>query len=66
MNEFKLKDLINTEAFAAPNWNGDLASLRGIWTPHCAGAMPSPCFSGTPKVAAAHHPRLADKGLLRA
>ena len=28
MNEFKLKDLINAEAFAAPNWNGDLASLR--------------------------------------
>ena len=28
MNEFKLKDLINAEAFAAPNWNGDLVSLR--------------------------------------
>ena len=28
MNEFKLKDLINVEAFAAPNWGGDLASLR--------------------------------------
>ncbi len=28
MNEFKLKDLINAEAFAAPNWGGDLASLR--------------------------------------
>ena len=28
MNEFKLKDLINAEAFAVPNWGGDLASLR--------------------------------------
>ena len=28
MNEFKLKDLINVEAFAAPNWGGDLTSLR--------------------------------------
>ena len=29
MNEFKLKDLINVEAFAAPNWGGDLASAGG-------------------------------------
>ena len=28
MNEFKLKDLINAEAFAAPNWNGDLSDIK--------------------------------------
>lgn len=50
MNEFKLKDLINAEAFAAPNWNGDLASLRRIWTPSLRRAMPSPCFPERPRV----------------
>ena len=38
MNEFKLKDLINAEAFAAPNWNGDLASLREDLDPLIAPA----------------------------
>ena len=32
MNEFKLKDLINVEAFAAPNWGGDLASLTSNYS----------------------------------
>ena len=51
MNEFKLKDLINAEAFAAPNWNGDLASpAGGSGPPHLRRAMPSPCFPERPRV----------------
>ena len=65
MNEFKLKDLINTEAFAAPNWNGDLASLREDLDPLIAQGYAVTLFSGTPKGAAALTRDLADKGLLR-
>ena len=53
MNEFKLKDLINAEAFAAPNWNGDLISLREDLDPLIAQGYAVTLFSGTPKGAAA-------------
>ena len=53
MNEFKLKDLVNAEAFAAPNWNGDLASLREDLDPLLAQGYAITLFSGTPKGAAA-------------
>ena len=62
MNEFKLKDLINAEAFAAPNWNGDLASLREDLDPLIAQGYAITLFSGTPKGAAALTRDLADKG----
>ena len=62
MNEFKLKDLINAEAFAAPNWNGDLASLREDLDPLIAQGYAVTLFSGTPKGAAALTRDLADKG----
>ena len=62
MNEFKLKDLINAEAFAAPNWNGDLASLREDLDPLLARGYAITLFSGTPKGAAALTRDLADKG----
>ena len=48
MNEFKLKDLINAEAFAAPNWNGDLASLREDLDPLIAQGYAVTLFAGTP------------------
>ena len=53
MNEFKLKDLINAEAFAAPNWHGDLVSLRDDLDPLIAQGYAVTLFSGTPKGAAA-------------
>ena len=62
MNEFKLKDLINAEAFAAPNWNGDLASLREDLDPLIAQGYAITLFAGTPKGAAALTRDLADKG----
>ena len=62
MNEFKLKDLINAEAFAAPNWNGDLASLLEDLDPLLAQGYAITLFSGTPKGAAALTRDLADKG----
>ena len=62
MNEFKLKDLINAEAFAAPNWNGDLASLREGLDPLIAQGYAVTLFAGTPKGAAALTRDLADKG----
>ena len=62
MNEFKLKDLINAEAFAAPNWNGDLASLREDLDPLIAQGYAVTLFAGTPKGAAALTRDLADKG----
>ena len=62
MNEFKLKDLINAEAFAAPNWNGDLVSLREDLDPLIAQGYAVTLFSGTPKGAAALTRDLADKG----
>ena len=48
MYEFKLKDLINAEAFAAPNWNGDLASLREDLDPLIAQGYAVTLFAGTP------------------
>ena len=62
MNEFKLKDLINAEAFAAPNWGGDLASLREDLDPLVAQGYAVVLFAGTPKGAAALTRDLADKG----
>ena len=62
MNEFKLKDLINAEAFAAPNWNGDLVSLREDLDPLIAQGYAVTLFAGTPKGAAALTRDLADKG----
>ena len=62
MNEFKLKDLINAEAFAAPNWSGDLASLREDLDPLIAQGYAVTLFAGTPKGAAALTRDLADKG----
>ena len=62
MNEFKLKDLINVEAFAAPNWGGDLASLREDLDPVFAQGYAATLFSGTPKGAAALTRDLTDKG----
>ena len=62
MNEFKLKDLINVEAFAAPNWGGDLASLREDLDPLIAQGYAVTLFSGTPKGAAALTRDLTDKG----
>ena len=62
MNEFKLKDLINTEAFAAPNWGGDLASLREDLDPLVQQGYAVALFAGTPKGAAALTRDLADKG----
>ena len=65
MNEFKLKDLINAEAFAAPNWGGDLASLREDLDPLVEQGYAIALFAGTPKGAAALTRDLADKGLCR-
>ena len=62
MNEFKLKDLINAEAFAAPNWGGDLASLREDLDPLVQQGYAVALFAGTPKGAAALTRDLADKG----
>ena len=62
MNEFKLKDLINAEAFAAPNWGGDLASLREDLDPLVQQGYTVALFAGTPKGAAALTRDLADKG----
>ena len=62
MNEFKLKDLINVEAFAAPNWGGDLASLREDLDPLVQQGYAVALFAGTPKGAAALTRDLADKG----
>ena len=62
MNEFKLKDLINAEAFAAPNWGGDLASLREDLDPLLEQGYAVTLFAGTPKGAAALTRDLADKG----
>ena len=62
MNEFQLKDLINAEAFAAPNWGGDLASLREDLDPLIAKGYAVTLFAGTPKGAAALTRDLADKG----
>ena len=62
MNEFRLKDLINVEAFAAPNWGGDLASLREDLDPLIAQGYAVTLFSGTPKGAAALTRDLTDKG----
>ena len=62
MNEFQLKDLINAEAFAAPNWGGDLASLREDLDPLIAQGYAVTLFAGTPKGAAALTRDLADKG----
>ena len=62
MNEFKLKDLINAEAFAAPNWGGDLASLREDLDPLVQQGYAVTLFAGTPKSAAALTRDLADKG----
>ena len=62
MNEFKLKDLVNAEAFAAPNWGGDLASLREDLDPLVAQGYAVVLFAGTPKGAAALTRDLADKG----
>ena len=62
MNEFKLKDLINVEAFAAPNWGGDLTSLREDLDPLIAQGYAVTLFSGTPKGAAALTRDLTDKG----
>ena len=50
MNEFKLKDLINVEAFAAPNWGGDLASLREDLDPLIAQGYASPSSPAPPRV----------------
>ena len=62
MNEFQLKDLINAEAFAAPNWGGDMASLREDLDPLIAQGYAVTLFAGTPKGAAALTRDLADKG----
>ena len=62
MNEFRLKDLINVEAFAAPNWGGDLASLREDLDPLVEQGYAIALFAGTPKGAAALTRDLADKG----
>ena len=62
MNEFQLKDLINAEAFAAPNWGGDLASLREDLDPLIAQDYAVTLFAGTPKGVAALTRDLADKG----
>ena len=62
MNEFQLKALINAEAFAAPNWGGDMASLREDLDPLIAQEYAVTLFAGTPKGAAALTRDLADKG----
>ena len=62
MNEFQLKALINAEAFAAPNWGGDMASLREDLAPLIAQEYAVTLFAGTPKGAAALTRDLADKG----
>ena len=62
MNEFRLKDLINAEAYAAPNWNGELAALREDLDPLLSQGYAVALFAGTPKGAAALTRDLADKG----
>ncbi len=62
MNEFKLKDLINAEGYAAPNWGGDLASLREDLDPLIAQGYAVTLYAGTPKGTAALTRDLADKG----
>ena len=65
MNEFKLKDLVNAEAFAAPNWGGDLASLREDLDPLVAQGYAVVLFAGTPKGAAALTRDFCGQGLRR-
>ena len=62
MNEFKLKDLINAEAHAAPNWSGDLKTLAEDLDPLLEQGYAVALFAGTPKSAAALTRDLADKG----
>ena len=50
MNEFKLKDLINAEAFAAPNWGGDLASCGKTSTRWSSKGTPWPFSPARPRV----------------
>ena len=61
MNEFKLKDLINAEGYAAPNWGGDLASLQEDLDPLLAQGYAVTVYAGTPKGASALTRDLADK-----
>ncbi len=44
MNEFKLKDLINAEAFAAPTGTATLLPCGRTWTRSLHRGTPSPCF----------------------
>ena len=62
MNEFQLKDLINAEAHASPNWNGDLRTLTEDLGPLVEQGFAVALFAGTPKTAAALTRDLADKG----
>ena len=62
MNEFKLKELINAEAHAAPNWSGDLKTLAEDLDPLLEQGYAVALFAGTPKSAAALTRDLADKG----
>ncbi|MGN0707273.1 MAG: transcription-repair coupling factor [Faecalibacterium sp.] len=61
MNEFRLKDLINADAHAVPNWGGDLASLREDLDPLLRQGYAVVLMAGTPKGAAALTRDLADK-----
>ncbi len=49
MNEFQLKALINAEAFAAPNWGGDMASSGRTSTPSSRRSMRSPSSPARPR-----------------
>lgn len=62
MNGFKLKELINADAHAAPNWGGDLAALREDLDPLVQQGYAVALFAGTPKGAAALTRDLAEKG----
>ena len=62
MNDFRLKELINAEGHAAPNWNGELRTLTEDLDPLIQQGYAVTLYCGTPKGAAALTKDLSDRG----
>ncbi len=62
MNDFRLKELINAEGHAAPNWNGELRTLTEDLDPLIQQGFAVTLYCGTPKGAAALTKDLSDRG----